>query len=731
MSTFRILSFFLFALPTWAQNNAPGIVPGGVVEIASYSHDIAPGSLISVFGHDLAATALSAGLPLPFVLGGTSLEVNDGVTTRQAPLFSVSPGQINAQIPYDIASPNIAVIVRNAMGGSAPEPVTLLDQAPKLFTQPLGVQGEALLFHSDFTSVDSIASAAPGEVLTAYAIGLGAVTPAVTLGAPSGDGLQIPLNRTAQTVSVSVGGLPADVLYAGLAPSSVGLYQVNFQVPAQVTTRLPEITVQSGSRRSQTGLTTSVIRGPSSRDFYVAPNGKPAASGDKSDPWDLATALNQPPAVHAGDVIWMLDGIYGDAGGKTQFTSQLTGTPDNPVMLRQLPGGHATINGGLIVNGSDAWYWGFEVMSTLTVRTGDQYDRGDGALDGVFVNGPRTRFINMVVHDTREGFGFWTPSQDSEIYGCIVFHNGWQAPDRGHGHGIYTQNQNGTKHLGDNIVFNQFGLGIQAYGSAQAFVQGYLVDHNVVFNNGVISRDGRTDNILFGFSGSVSRVRIDSNYTYQTPGADIGDSQVGWSSSAVNKDVTVTGNYWIGGYFALQLWNWDSVVYSGNTNYSQQSANLYLQLAKGQSVAKYNWDNNSYYGSNQFYYLGQPKNWAGWKTGTQLDSNSKFTAGKPTGSWIFVHPNKYEAGRANVVIYNWDLSSKVLVDLSSTLKPGSAYQIRDAQNYFGPVIAAGTYGGGTVAIPMTGLSVVQPIGAVPNPPTHTAPEFGTFVVIQQ
>jgi len=95
-----------------------------------------------------------------------------------------------------------------------------------------------------------------------------------------------------------------------------------------------------------------------------------------------------------------------------------------------------------------------------------------------------------------------------------------------------------------------------------------------------------------------------------------------------------------------------------------------------------------------------------------------------------VIPNQYESGRGNIAIYNWDLKSTVAVDLSPILSTGATFEIRDAENFFGPPVLSGTYSGGTITLPMTGLTVTQPFGTVPNPPIHTAPEFGAFVILQ-
>ena len=79
------------------------------------------------------------------------------------------------------------------------------------------------------------------------------------------------------------------------------------------------------------------------------------------------------------------------------------------------------------------------------------------------IGAPGVKLINMIIHDTRGGPGLFAGAVNAEAYGCIIYNNGWNAPDRGHGHGLYVQNLNGLMHLSDNIIFNQFGLGIHGY----------------------------------------------------------------------------------------------------------------------------------------------------------------------------------------------------------------------------------------------------------------------------
>ncbi len=124
--------------------------------------------------------------------------------------------------------------------------------------------------------------------------------------------------------------------------------------------------------------------------------------------------------------------------------------------------------------GAYTWFWGFEVMSSDPTRfttdtgscpPGSSIPRGEGVVIDQATSHPGLKFINMVVHDAREGFAFWDEATSSEIYGCLSYYNGWEAPDRGHGHNVYAQNQTTTKYITDSILFSGFSHNIHIYGS--------------------------------------------------------------------------------------------------------------------------------------------------------------------------------------------------------------------------------------------------------------------------
>src|SRR5713101_3332184 len=193
-------------------------------------------------------------------------------------------------------------------------------------------------------------------------------------------------------------------------------------------------------------------------EFYAAPNGSASGDGSINRPWNLATALGQPAAVHPGDTIWLRGGRY-----VGRFYSSLTGTAAAPIKVRQYPGERATIDGFspsasgniLQVGGAYTWYWGFEIMSSDPYRVSTSSStsppdirRGGGVYTDQAPGHPGLKFINLVVHDAAVGFGWWQDATDSEIYGCLIYYNGWKRADgQGAGHGINTQNSTSVKHV--------------------------------------------------------------------------------------------------------------------------------------------------------------------------------------------------------------------------------------------------------------------------------------------
>ena len=212
----------------------PVIRSGAVVHGASQRADvpIAPGSLVTLYGANLSdrTTGLNA-LPLPLESEGTEVLL-DG---QALPILFASPGQINAQVPFSLASnATLQVVVRRREQISVPEVFVVAPAQPGIFTKNQQGSGQGIVVRSDqVTLAEAGTPARAGEAIVIYGTGLGPVSQQVAAGAPSPAS---PLAATVSPVSVTVGGRAAQVLFAGLTPGFAGLYQVNAILAADTPT---------------------------------------------------------------------------------------------------------------------------------------------------------------------------------------------------------------------------------------------------------------------------------------------------------------------------------------------------------------------------------------------------------------------------------------------------------------------------------------------------------------
>jgi uncharacterized protein (TIGR03437 family) len=210
-----------------SSQSAPALTANAVVNTASFTAGVAPGSLISIFGRNLGQSAAAGSTPLPTVLGGSCVTLNNS----PLPLLAASAGQINAEVPPNLAVGRYPLVVRSTVGqaASGSVTVTIAKYAPAIF---MDAQGPAI-FHKDGTRVDKAHPANRDEPLTIYATGLGVTTGGkVTAGTPS------PASPLAVTAPVSlyfgdptIKQAAVIVDWSGLLPGYLGVYQINARVP--------------------------------------------------------------------------------------------------------------------------------------------------------------------------------------------------------------------------------------------------------------------------------------------------------------------------------------------------------------------------------------------------------------------------------------------------------------------------------------------------------------------
>ena len=273
---------------------------------------------------------------------------------------------------------------------------------------------------------------------------------------------------------------------------------------------------------------------------------------------------------------------------------------------------------------------------------------------------------HLVIHDGGVAFYTYTAMPDVEIYGSILYNNGWQGPDRGHGHGLYLKNDVGPVVARDNVVFNQFGYGIHIYSDVgDGLLNGISAIGNISFDNGSLASTGPSAEIGNLGQMNANNLVITDNLTYVDP--SVGGSNLILGSG---DGLTATGNYVVGGD-GVSEGSWTNATVIGNT----------------------------------------------------------VIPPAPTQTAVFVRPNAYEPGRAFVVVFNWASNGSVSADVSSVLQSGDAYEVRNVQDLFGAPAVTGTYRGGSISIPIAAVSPPAPVGISSLAPT-TGPAFNVYLVVR-
>jgi uncharacterized protein (TIGR03437 family) len=240
-----------------AATTAPSISSGGVVNAASYQPAISASSYVTIVGSNLSTSTRSwtsaelAGGTLPTALDGVSVTING----KAAFVQFISPTQINVIAPADDAVGPVEVRVKNNDQQSAAVSATVQKVTPSFFTfdgKYLAAThadntwlGKAGLFAS---APSSTTPAKPGETIVLYGNGFGATNPVI-----ASDKVTDVLAPVADTVSITIGGQPATVAFAGLVPPYARMYQINVVVPSGLADGDHAVVVQTGGVSSPAG----------------------------------------------------------------------------------------------------------------------------------------------------------------------------------------------------------------------------------------------------------------------------------------------------------------------------------------------------------------------------------------------------------------------------------------------------------------------------------------------
>ena len=443
------------------------------------------------------------------------------------------------------------------------------------------------------------------------------------------------------------------------------------------------------------GMISSVSYGAT---YYASPTGSAGGMGTLAAPWDLTTALAHPAVVRPGDTIFLRGGTY-----RGQYRSSLAGTAAAPIVVRPYQSERAIIDGAsvnsfsspmygaLTILGPYTWYQGFEITNSYPTRiypraTCFEYQHCRG--HGVDVFGVGTKLINLVIHDTSDAIGLWTPAIDAEVHGCIIYYIGNQTETRGHGMGIYAQNDLGTKRITNNIIFDGFHSGIHIYGSASSVLRNVIVEGNTIFQNGILATDPNGWGIIVGGNVIADTITIRNNYFYNP----------NWflRSSNINPS-------WGLGSTRLSLTNNDSVGYRS----------LEYSLIPTSSTIT----------GNRLYGYMNDLAVASVSTASNIIASTP-----PSTPRVYFSPNQYDTTRTHVTVFNGSGASSVQINPSSVLVSGDTFEIRSVQNYFGAPLVTGTYGGTAFSVPMGNATLTPIVGTPPRFPVATGSGFDSFIL---
>lgn len=263
-----------------------------------------------------------------------------------------------------------------------------------------------------------------------------------------------------------------------------------------------------------------------------------------------------------GMTLYLRGGVYTGA-----FVSSLVGVAVQPYGMEK-----PVIDGSLSINGSDCSYDGIEVLnSAWTTRISAQSGSNPSDLpiagsagSGIDVFGARTIVRNCIVHDCRQGIGLWAGAIGATLDGCLTYNNGWNGPDRNHGHQLYTQNQQPTKTI-SNCVF----AGGYSDWALHAYTEGGYVQQYALTGNIMIGKL----NIFQGGAHGIDGIICDGNVLW-------GGALAFGTPGSINGSVSALNTEALGGA---------QIAHAGSyTSYSESGTNTTLGnriLTRGRFVA--------------------------------------------------------------------------------------------------------------------------------------------------
>ena len=447
---------------------------------------------------------------------------------------------------------------------------------------------------------------------------------------------------------------------------------------------------------------------------YVSPTGS-GGGLTVDDPMDFQAAIT--PGFFSVRNVVMLDGTYTD-----NYISTLTGTADDPIVIRSLNSYGAIIDGSLTIGNNDGTTGGYTTVRNVHATNSDT-DRGtwetpDGTISrpiSVYVLAPYCKVINNFIHDGGVGLAAYDKAHHFVAYGNLMWNAGWADVVRGGAQNIYTHGDNQIIKL--NVCAGAFKETFKAY-SAGSYIKNYTAQNNVILerSSGTIgSESQRMENINI-IGNHILKKLLRIGYVYEQNDNVIVEDNISYTPEEVNGSLDVV-------FF-------ENISYKRNTVVGIRT---WFKDPTDITLKDWDVDNNEYHEVGDFpnYELDNFVSWQGWQA-AGLDLNSTFDHQMPSANQVFVYPNEYkdddDSRMGIVVIWNWQGLNTVAVDLTTLgLTIGETYRWRQAQD---PLVDVDTWvdDGNPYTFAMTGHTVAKPIGFDEELVPTQFPTFGCFII---
>lgn len=450
------------------------------------------------------------------------------------------------------------------------------------------------------------------------------------------------------------------------------------------------------------GLFCGKIAVPATGSLYASPSGAGTACS-LAVPCGLQTALSTPAGT-----IYLRAGTYRGKFTSTGIGVTICPYPGEAAVLQH----DGTAGNLLTISGSTQTWTGLEITGRAPATN------PPWAL--MTVTGDGHRIVGNTIHDGPIGIFAGEGATNLTIDGNLIFYNGTQQNLE---HGLYLQNGDvGVKTVTNNLVFHNGGYGVHAYGSAGK-IRNMVVSGNASIQNGAILGT-RTRNLFFQSGVAMSGLSAIGNLFYDAAGKAA--TAMVFDGPSGSTTTSVTGNYVGGGSQALFLHGFSAATVTGNTIAPRATDDAFVDAV---TAGAWTFNGNTYNvpgpAPQRWRYNGSLTTFAPWKTASGFDASSAYAETPLAANRIFVQ------GRF-VVVYNWTKAASVSVDVSSILSSGDLFEVRYYQNALGAPVLAGTYSGGAITLPATGLTVAAPVAAAGVvTPALTAPEFLAFIVTKK